>query len=870
MPDTKHITCLGKEFTSEEERREYFRNELRAHLPELKKIEGFPIGEDEDIINLSDPPYYTACPNPWLNDFIAEWEIEKKAIPGRNNKFQVFEPFASDVSEGKEHLIYKSHSYHTKVPHTAIMKYILHYTQPGDIVFDGFAGTGMTGVAANQCDHPELEIKVRFEKDTSINVGANKNLWGNRKSICSDLSPIASFIAYNFNIPLEENYFHFADGIIKSIEKEYSWIYQTKHSNGNLGTINFSIWSQVFTCPNCNSEIVFFDQTTNPENGEMIEEFKCPYCFSLLTKSKLNKVFESIYDFPSNHVLQVVKYKPVLLSYNYASKRYYKKTDEFDLETIEKIKKILSGLDVPLYSIPKGDKTIEALNLGISFQHQFYFERSLLILILFAEKIKEIRQFVNISSAVPVLSKLYRFRSQGGSFGAGGGPMNGVIYFPSIIKELPVFKVLKEHLRKTYGVKKLIKNSRSLISTQSMSDFQNLKDNSIDYIFTDPPFGANLMYSELNFLRESWIKVFTDNKKEAIENKTQKKSTLVYQEIMTHCFAEYYRILKPNKWMTIEFSNTSAAVWNGIQTALQRAGFIIANVAALDKKQGSYNAVNNVTSVKQDLVISCYKPSNEFESKFKLTQGDVSVWDFVSDHLHHLPVHLKSGLSTTAIIERDPKILYDRLVKFYFMRGLVPIDARDFQDGLKQKYTEKDGMFFTSEQALEYAKKKADTSQFVQLSLIVTNETDAIEWLKDRLRKRPQKYQDIMPDFRIATQSLRKGDTLPELQDILKENFIQELDGCWRTPDPNEAKDREALRTKMLLKEFGGYVTAISLPKAKKLKEVRVASLHAGFKNCWVQKDFRTIVTMGNMIPQNILLEDEQLLMYYDIAKDRV
>jgi hypothetical protein len=72
------VTCLGKTFASEEERREYFRNELRAKLPELKKIEGFPIGEDGDIINLSDPPYYTACPNPWLNDFIAEWEKEKE------------------------------------------------------------------------------------------------------------------------------------------------------------------------------------------------------------------------------------------------------------------------------------------------------------------------------------------------------------------------------------------------------------------------------------------------------------------------------------------------------------------------------------------------------------------------------------------------------------------------------------------------------------------------------------------------------------------------------------------------------------------------------------------------------------------------
>jgi hypothetical protein len=232
---------------------------------------------------------------------------------------------------------------------------------------------------------------------------------------------------------------------------------------------------------------------------------------------------------------------------------------------------------------------------------------------------------------------------------------------------------------------------------------------------------------------------------------------------------------------------------------------------------------------------------------------------------------MKKGDSTTAIVERSPKIIFDRLITFYLMRGLqVPIDSRDFQEGLKQRFIERDGMFFSAEQVAEYDEKKAKSPQLVQLSLIVTNESDAIEWLKDRLRKSQQKYQDITNDWKVATQALRKGDVLPELHDILNESFIQDTSGKWRTPDPNEAKDRESLRTKVLLKEFNGYVTTINQPKAKKLKEVRVEALRAGFKYCWEQKDFKTIVTLGDMIPQNILLEDEQLLMYYDIAKDRV
>ena len=418
--------------------------------------------------------------------------------------------------------------------------------------------------------------------------------------------------------------------------------------------------------------------------------------------------------------------------------------------------------------------------------------------------------------------------------------------------------------------KKDFSDSNFTIATGSATQ-QNLRANSIDYIFTDPPFGANIMYSELNFIAEAWLKVKTNNKSEAIENRSQGKSLLEYQALMTKSFEEYFRVLKPGKWMTVEFSNTSAAVWNGIQTALQKAGFIIANVAGLDKKQGSFNAVTNPTSVKQDLVISCYKPSTEFESKFEILKGDIAIWDFVSEHLNHLPTHIRRENNTAAIIERSPKILFDRLITFYLMRGLpVPMDAKDFQEGLKQRFIERDGMYFTAEQSAEYDEKKAQSPQFVQLSLIVTNESDAIEWLKERLRKQPQKYQDIMPEFRIATQSVRKGDTLPELQSILNESFIQEVDGKWRTPNPNESKDREALRTKVLLKEFTSYVTAINQPKAKKLKEVRVEALRAGYKTAWEQKDFKTIVTLGDMIPQNILLEDEQLLMYYDIAKDRV
>jgi hypothetical protein len=106
------VTVLGRTFANDEERRTWFREELRKQLPELKLIDGFPIGEDDDILNLSDPPYYTACPNPWINDFIAEWETEKAELENQGKRisaFNVEEPYASDVSEGKNNQLYLIH-----------------------------------------------------------------------------------------------------------------------------------------------------------------------------------------------------------------------------------------------------------------------------------------------------------------------------------------------------------------------------------------------------------------------------------------------------------------------------------------------------------------------------------------------------------------------------------------------------------------------------------------------------------------------------------------------------------------------------------------------------------------------------------------
>ena len=188
-------------------------------LDAVRKVEGFPRGKDKDIIALSDPPYYTACPNPWIGEF-----IEKHGRPFDPEEKYDCEPFAADVSEGKNDPIYNAHSYHTKVPHKAIMRYILHYTKPGDIVFDGFCGTGMTGVAAQMCGKPDPAFCEAVEREMPDVA------WGARRAILCDLSPAATFIAYNYNNPVDPAAFkREAKAILAEVEKECGWMYETDH-----------------------------------------------------------------------------------------------------------------------------------------------------------------------------------------------------------------------------------------------------------------------------------------------------------------------------------------------------------------------------------------------------------------------------------------------------------------------------------------------------------------------------------------------------------------------------------------------------------------------------------------------------------------
>lgn len=938
------------------------RKEPAKDLLQLWKDQiGFPHGEIEDILNLSDPPYYTACPNPFIADFIKHYG---KPYDPKTDDYRR-EPFAADVSEGKNDPIYNAHSYHTKVPHKAIMRYILHYTEPGDVVFDGFCGTGMTGVAAQLCgDRKAVESLgykvddqgVIYQQETDEN---GKTIWkpfsklGARRAILNDLSPAATFIAYNYNTPVDVQAFEReAKRILKEVEEECGWMYatlanlkagepeawaeklrtcktadeirellnvhdSTLSTGPTWGRINYTVWSDVFVCPECTQEVVFWEAAVDKEAGKVHSEFPCPHCGAMLTKRNMERAWVTKYDKAIGQTIRQAKQVPVLINYSVGKKRHEKTPDAFDLALIEKIEE----LDIP-YWFPTepmmfkgeqwGDTWRAGVHAGITHVHHFYTKRNLWVLGALRSKISIPQTMLMFNSQLINISRLNRYRPEV-SFPY--NPLSGTLYVGSQISEANVFTAYENKIKRLSKAFSEVKG-RSFIFNES-AERSEIESDHVDYIFTDPPFGGNLIYSELNFLWEAWLKVFTNNKPEAITNKVQGKGLPEYQRLMTECFKEYYRVLKPGRWMTVEFHNSKNSVWNSIQEALQAAGFVIADVRTLDKKQGSFKQVTSAAAVKQDLIISCYKPNQGLEERFKLTAGtEEGVWDFVRTHLKQLPVFVSKDGKVEVIAERQNYLLYDRMVAFHVQRGVtVPLSAAEFYAGLAQRFPERDGMYFLPDQAAEYDKKRLKVKEILQLELFVIDEASAIQWLKQQLTRKPQTFQELHPQFLKAIGGWQKHEKPLELSELLEQNFLrydgkgpipaqivswmkqsaelrkiiqEELESGrareeggqlftkhpelirrardrWYVPDPNKAADLEKLREKALLREFEEYRASDS----RRLKVFRLEAIRAGFKKAWQERDYATIIAVARKIPDNVLQEDPKLLMWYDQALTR-
>lgn len=718
--------------------------------------------------------------NPYLTDFVREFGKPY------NPETDSYNPsiYMEDIKSGKNDPIYNVHMYWTKVPPQGIAKLIEHFTSPGDIVLDPFCGSGMTGVAA---------------------------LLTGRNAILIDLSPSATFIAKNYTTPINPEEFKKAVSEIRErVREEMEWLYETKcRKCGDSAQIIYTIWSDVYRCPICETEMRFWDVAVKGE--EVLKSWECPRCSVELNKQRA----------------ELVRTEPVRVNYKCPRcGRREDEVDEFDLKRLEEIEE----REIP-YWYPKnefiGQEPKRNYPRGIKRVDQFFTKRNLWALARLWEEAGQKGDFYRFLLSSIMFSSS---RSNRERLNRPPAPLRGTLYIPSLFRETNVFSLFDGQVKRSQTMFSKIKigspnHAIVIISTQSATDLSRIPDSSIDYCFTDPPYGANINYSELNFVWEAWLGHFTKIEEEAIINPFQKKGVKEYQELMEKAFKEVFRVLKPGRFLSLTFHNSRTEIWNAIQTALKNAGFEISYIGVFDKMQRTFNQVTADGAVGYDILVHAYKPgiSNHIKKEVEKRIEIDEVIDWLEERLRKLPV--------TKNEEREARRLHSEFIGWCLSQGislaeLVRKGLKDFGESflnlLKEYFQEIDGYYFLPGQFPKMAQGSL-SGEFAT----ITDETSALNWLT-KLLQEPKSYSEIHPLF---LQALGSTKLKRSLEDLLDENFVNE-EGKWRAPTEKELEEWENIKRLKQVKKFESWWRKFKAGEEKNLppEEIMVQGLKEWYR----------------------------------------
>lgn len=454
--------------------------------------------------------------------------------------------------------LYNAHSYHTKVPPEAIVPFVQHFTRPGDVVLDPFCGSGMTGVAA---------------------------LLTGRRAILSDLSVAAGHLAYNHTRPCDSLKLVAAfETIARNLADEFRDLYACV-DGPHRGYVHYTLWGRDAICPGCDRSFSIWD-AIDRRTGRMPEQLRCPHCHRASPK----------------HSLRYGDTRPVLISYeDRQGQRLEREPTPEDIALIQRFSRESISDWYPRVLVDRSREMFirSALHLqGIKTVADFYTPRNLRALALLWRRVQDVED-ERIRAALAFAftntawhgTRMRRFNARGGQ-----RPLTGTLYIPQLSSEVNVLEVMRNkirQLRSYYDVLGQPHGPPPAIRLGSATRLAGIPDESIDYVFTDPPFGANIFYADCNLIWESWLGGLTRQEEEAVVNRSRDvgrggKTVTDYQRLMTAAMSEIHRVLKPGACVTLVFHNTDPAVWRALQAAAEQAGFELEDAGTLNRKQQSH------------------------------------------------------------------------------------------------------------------------------------------------------------------------------------------------------------------------------------------------------------------------------------------
>ena len=524
------------------------------------------------------------------------------------------EPFARHIDAGKNTPIYNAHSYHTKVPYQGIMPYIEHYTAPGDLVLDPFCGSGMTGVAA---------------------------ILAGRDAVLNDLSPAAVHIARNYVTPSDPGALETAFGQLASDLATYQFeLYGTNCSRcGGRALIEYSILTDVFACSSCTAELSVWDRGRD-DSGKLVSDLTCDACGARHERGSL----------------RWLRSEPCVISFTCleacAGARAERPATSSDIAQWESA----ANRDLPGW-VPETPFGPEwemwrqgHADRGIRTVRDFFTHRNLRALAAIHDWIE---RYVEPRVAAALLfaftgcvnraSKRYQWNQKRPT-----NVLSGTLYVSSLSYEFNVFRLFERKVRAARRLFQLTAQARgrAAVTHGSAVDLRTLPAASIDYVFTDPPFGSNIYYADCSLLWEGWLNDFTDKRNEIVINRARNadrggKNLKEYQALLAAAFREIRRVLKPNRWASVVFHNSSSDVWQAVQDACVDAGFTLGSAVMFDKQQKSFKGIKGESAGERvanyDVVLNLQKRAPVIVATESGVASEARLIEYLRRHLSLVP-----------------------------------------------------------------------------------------------------------------------------------------------------------------------------------------------------------------------------------------
>lgn len=526
----------------------------------------------------------------------------------------------NEVSVKRSDPIYNAHAYLTKIPVSAIEPFIEAFTRPGDIVLDMYGGSGMTGVAAAMLG---------------------------RRGEVRDISALGRHIGSNYvNLVDPEAFLAEARKVIADAVRRLGDVYATRCDGcGELCVLSRTVWSYIYECACCQRPVNYYESFAASEWKK--KDMKCPHCRALFVARGSKRITE----------------EPILDTVSCRCSTRLR--DQVHTAPAQRVS--LDGLSYPDVVIGEDLQMFQASALkkhGLLSTASFFSERNLAVLTALRDAIENVadehlrsKLLFAFTAVLARASKRYQWHPK--------RPLNAAnqnYYIAPVFYEWNVFDLFERKLDAALRSDEHIRTRMDELGVEQIggvnylagsADAIALPDESIDYVFTDPPFGSNIFYSDMNLFQEAWIGELTDHAHEAVVdrsgNGTKKRTTERYERLLTNSLREASRVLKSDGWLSLVFSSSSGEMWALIQRAIHSAMFVLEDVAILNKGQRSVKGLasgfENVVTV--DLILSMRKARAEDHAKLSdPPEGalSIAVNDILAGDASPTPSHVYVGV----------------------------------------------------------------------------------------------------------------------------------------------------------------------------------------------------------------------------------